>query len=137
MAIVKFKDKQYDLSEMDRASLLDLKSKIDFDGSRLQAEITEAKRNAYENGIYTDPDWYKNASIARKIFAKNSQKIQTEFSKRKALRQQNGKLETRTFLSVFNDICKHELDRELYNKIAKQAHEISRDSFCIGFEETE
>ena len=43
MTTVKFKNKTYNLAEMDKASLLDLKLKIDFEANRVQTNITLLK----------------------------------------------------------------------------------------------
>ncbi len=135
MTTVKFKNKTYNLAEMDKASLLDLKLKIDFEANRVQTNITEVKADAYKNGIYANPEWFKNATLARKILAKNSQKIQGEFSKRKAIRRRAGSKEQTAFFGIFNDICKHRLDKELYTSIADEAREIMNRTYSYEEEE--
>ena len=120
MTIVRVRDKKYDLSQMERRELLDLKSDVDESMSLIKVQLLEAKSMAASEGIYADPDWYKRASIALSARRRVSQNIQTELGERKTERN---KSYTQSFEQHFIDAARDLLHKETLRTLFNEAQE--------------
>jgi hypothetical protein len=64
--------------------LLQVKLLVDGDSSNIEAQLVEARGNAFrDRNQYADPEWYKNATIAKKAKGRLSQMIQLEIGRKR------------------------------------------------------
>lgn len=88
-----------DLAEAIEDDLLELKVLVDDEIGHIAEQLTEAKAKAASTGDYSDADWYRRATSAKRIKGRLSQRIQNELARRKRARiesnahqQREGKL---------------------------------------------
>lgn len=65
-----------ELSTLSRAELVALKEKIDKDIALIDGQLMEARNKVRSSGEYADGDWYRRATIARRLKGQESQRIQ-------------------------------------------------------------
>lgn len=112
-----------DLKDASREDLLDLLRLVDGDISRITTQINEAKGNAHFNKEYAEPNWFRNASDAKRIKGGLSQLIAFELGRRKRTEKlQTGKINGVSVGSLIRalDII---LDSDLKEKIFQRARE--------------
>ena len=84
---ITFRENKYNLAELTKEELLQLKMEIDDEGFSIGEQIAKAQATKYETGIYTDADWYWSARRAKRHKVKQSQQIQAELSRRKGVKR--------------------------------------------------
>ncbi len=103
--------KAKDMISVQDSELLDLKIVIDNDIAYISATITEAKAKTISEGEYSDREWFRRATIAKKIKGGQSQMIQNELRKRRIARAEInrksiGKPSCRHFLKAMELLLK-------------------------------
>jgi len=102
-----FHDEKHDLSEInDRNLLLTMKAEIDADIDNIRDQLKRAEVTLKTTGKYADPDWYWKAVRARKLKARDSQKIQLRLGQIR--KERKGR---KTVSDFFVDIAKERLER--------------------------
>ena len=118
---IDFQDNKYDLIQMSRDELLDLKLRIDTQIDGIKVQLAEAAGYAKAEGIYADPSWYARATAAGKIMGRKSQTIQRVLSQRK--RQEKAERQ-RTIGDAFIDAARVRLAPDTFTMVMEDAHEI-------------
>lgn len=72
-----------DLTVLSNQELVDLLHHREDDTAEIKQQISEAKAKAYNEGIYSDPDWFRRATSALNLKKKLIRKIQGEFERRR------------------------------------------------------
>ena len=80
-----------ELSGLTEEGLLELKELIDEDLLHIGNQLLQAKQEVVTNGVYSDTDWFRRATFAKKVKGQLSQKIQNEMRKRRKDRGEGSK----------------------------------------------
>ena len=103
-----------DITGLSKAELQELKIKIDSEIDAIRDQLKRVEATAASGGEYADPDWYWSAVRARKHKVRQSQMIQSEFTRRKEMRQ--GTIE-----GHFVDIARIRLSSDLFDELLDEA----------------
>lgn len=113
---IKVNHTKYDLSEMNRPQLLELKLIVQEALAHMDNAIAKAKAGVHTDGIYSDAGWFLRINTAKKIQGINMQKINLAISKFKIETQKN-----RSFPDLFVDAARDYLDEDTFSIIFKDA----------------
>ena len=97
---IKIDGRTYDLAELSREELLDLKLGLDTTVDDIRTQLDQARSRARASGQYADPRWYHSARRARQRVARKSQTIQHQLSRRKQARRSQGDPFPRRFMKA-------------------------------------
>jgi ubiquitin len=116
--------KPANLKEASTEELLELKQEVDTNIAAIGGELMEAKANATAHGEYSDPDWFRRATMAKKMKGQLSQRIQTALSKKKAEQKEKNRRENE---QTFEKRLLKAMDMVLEPEVKEQVLEKARN----------
>ena len=112
---------EYNIEDLGRDDLINLKAMLQEQSYDMQEQIAEAGRLKYETGQRADPDWFHRVKYALRKKKSEIQAIQNELGKRRRERVAKGRdktaIQARTFERTFVDVAKEELPIEEFYRL--------------------
>lgn len=111
--IIFYDNRDYNIYEMDKRGLMDLKNRLDTDNLsiKMQLEENDETYNDY------DPTWKRRAQKARNRKIMQSKMIEGRISILNMEAKEEAKKRSQEFLSKWYQVCKNKLDSDTFNDI--------------------
>ena len=109
-----------DLRQMTRDEVIQIKDEATSQLFDIKNQIDIAKRKAYTENVYADPDWFQSVERARRHVGASILKINRWLSQMKETNKQNDK-PSKSLASFFKEVAYEILDDKTYLMIVEEA----------------
>lgn len=117
---VQIGDQIYNLSELTREELQNMKLRLLEMNDSAKAQIAAAKSEAWATGVRSDPDWYSRANYFQHIAGRAIQAVDAELRRRKVVH-------SRAVEGHFVDVARERMDSKLFGDYMTEANRRAED----------